>query len=118
MRTSACRTNSNASRAAMAPSPARPNAKPTTRAAWTRAADMRRKFEGSAFVAALVLLCSAAPALADEVYLTCTCDTGPPSARRYITVDYGAGSVVTSDINTLAPYGTTQNIQITDSQIV
>ena len=72
----------------------------------------------SAVPAVIALLCSAAPALADQVYLTCTDNDGPPSFRRYITVDYGAGTVVTSDMNTLTPYGTTQNVQITDSQIV
>ena len=71
----------------------------------------------AAVSAVFALLCSTVPALADQVYLTCTCDTGPPSARRYISVDYGTNSVITSDINVTTPYGTTQNVQITDSQI-
>lgn len=57
-------------------------------------------------------------ALAGPVYLTCTCDTGPPSARRYITVDYGTNTIVTSDMNVTTPYGTVQQVQISDLQIV
>ena len=68
--------------------------------------------------AVIGLLCCTASAWADEIYLTCSDNDGPPSFRRYITVDYGAGTVVTSDINSLAHYGTPQNVQITDSQIV
>lgn len=72
---------------------------------------------GTFFCAVLSLLAIDAPAFADTVFLTCTCDTGPPSARRYITVDYGNNTVVTSDLNVTTPYGTTQQVQIGDSQI-
>ena len=71
----------------------------------------------SVALAVIGLFGSTVSAIADPVFLTCTCDTGPPSARRYITVDYNTNTVVTSDMNVTTPYGTTQNVQITDSQI-
>ena len=79
-----------------------------------------RKFDESVRTTLIVfcLLGGTVPAMADSVYLTCTCDTGPPSARRYISVDYAANSVITSDMNVTTPYGTTRNVQISESQIV
>ena len=71
----------------------------------------------SAFLIATGLFGSGSAAYANTVYLTCTLDTGPPSFRRYITVDYDANNVITSDLNVTTPYGTTQQVQITDSQI-
>jgi len=78
-----------------------------------------RKFDESVRTTLIVfcLLGGTVPAMADSVYLTCTCDTGPPSARRYISVDYAANSVITSDMNVTTPYGTTRNVQISESQI-
>ncbi len=72
----------------------------------------------SAGLGAFGLLSGACPAFASPVYLTCTDDGGPTQViRRYITIDYDTNTVVTSDLNVTTPYGTTQNVQITDSQI-
>jgi hypothetical protein len=73
----------------------------------------------SAFVMTFVLLGWSAAAHADPVYLTCT-DTN--SFSRYLTVDYGANVVTTSDFNVTSPYldgagNAAQPAQVTESQI-
>jgi hypothetical protein len=71
----------------------------------------------SALVTMMSLIGGGTAAFASPVYLTCTCDTGPPSARRYISVDYATNEIITSDYNSIAPYGTVRNVSIDASQI-
>lgn len=76
---------------------------------------------GAALLGIALQLAASQAAFADTVYLTCKYPETPIS--RYLTIDYSANTVVTSDLNVataVADSGgrTVQPAQITDSQIV
>jgi hypothetical protein len=80
-----------------------------------------KSFPGSA-LAAIGLVVSDGAASAAPVSLNCTY-VGAPNIAMYISIDYGANTVVTSDVNVTTPMAdsagnTAQPAQVTDSQIV
>jgi len=80
----------------------------------------------SAFLMMLSFLGWSTAASNDPVYLTCNdIRSSPPRypMTKYLTIDYGARTVVTSELNATKPIvdaqgRTSQPAQITDSQIV